>query len=83
MCHINEKKEQNKTKKSDSNSNEAVIDKITNFYENAPKFTYAQKSYSVWLEIDRAIIGRFTDPFSRSFSPQPGLCFQANPSYYY
>ena len=28
----------------DSNFNEAVIDKISNFHENAPNFTYSQKS---------------------------------------
>ena len=29
----------------DSNFNEAVIDKVSNFHEIAPKFTYSQKSY--------------------------------------
>ena len=29
----------------DSNFNQAVIDKISNFHEIAPNFTYSQKSY--------------------------------------
>ena len=38
MCHICAKEFSN------SNFNEAVIDKVSNFYEIAPNFTFSQKS---------------------------------------
>ena len=43
----------------DSNFNEAVIDKLTNFQEIAPNFTYSQKSLFLkynWNFVDQLLL---------------------------
>ena len=61
MCHICAKRI------SDSNFNEAVIDKISNFQEIAPYFTYSQKSLFLklnWNFLDQVLLPYTDTPFS-------------------
>ena len=53
MCHICEKEFL------DSNFNEAVINKISNFHEIAPNFTYSQKTQVLkynWNFLDQQLL---------------------------